>query len=67
MLDEEQVSAGSEHAPHFSEGCTNLGNAAAHPRHHDRIHAVFGQRDTFGGTQSGLPVERAISTSVFNA
>src|SRR5262249_33977895 len=50
MFDEEQTSAGSEHASHFCKCSANLGNAASGPRHHDRIHAVVGQRDTFGGT-----------------
>src|SRR5512144_3287619 len=47
MLDEQQASAGLEHASHLAECRADLGNAAAGPCHHDRIHTAVGQRNRF--------------------
>src|SRR5262245_32499997 len=50
MLHEQQSPTDLEHAPHVHESSPDLGNAAAGPRHDDRVHAAVRQRDAFGGT-----------------
>jgi hypothetical protein len=63
VLDEQQTSAGFQHAAHFCERGCDLRNAAGGPRRHDRVDAAIGERDVFGGTREKLNIGLRASRS----